>query len=140
MHLHISSTLLLPLGSLASIASGKLLKPQTNTFSSNFTLTDEQIAPLNLSSSAANNINVAAQFERSNWATGSVFGDPFYTHLPPNATSAGAGSVLKVQEFTNTSTYTLAPTLALSRIVYQSKTLSGTLVPVSAYILWPYMP
>lgn len=140
MHLHMSSTLLLPLGSLASIVSGKLLKPQTNTFNSNFTLTDEQIAPLNLSSSAANNINVAAQFERSNWATGSVFGDPFYTHLPPNATSAAAGSVLKVQEFTNTSSYTLAPTLALSRIVYQSKTLNGTLVPVSAYILWPYMP
>ncbi|KAG8424524.1 hypothetical protein J3459_022553 [Metarhizium acridum] len=43
-------------------------------------------------------------------------------------------SSLKVEESTNTSNYTLAPVLALSRIVYQSKTLKGSLVPeISIY-------
>ncbi|KAH7312455.1 Alpha/Beta hydrolase protein [Stachybotrys elegans] len=118
----------------------QLLQPQTNTWNSTFSLTEEQIASLNLSATAANNINIAARFEQSNWATGSVFTDPFYTHLPTNASWAPAGSVLKVEAFTSTSTYTISPALALSRIVYQSKTLNGTLVPVSAFILWPYRP
>lgn len=139
MHLSALSTVLV-LATLTTLANSQMLKPQTNTFNSNFALSDEQVASLNLPSIVANNINIATQFERSNWATGSVFDDPFYTNLPANATFASAGSLLKVESFTHTSNYTIAPTLAISRIVYQSKTLNGTHVPVSAYILWPYMP
>lgn len=140
MHTHMTSAIVLALSVLATTTNGQTLKPQTNTFNSNFTLSSKQIAPLNLSSVIANNINIATQFERTNWATGSVFDDPFYTKLPTNATSAPAGSLLKVEAFTNTCNYTIAPTLALSRIIYQSKTLNGSLVPVSAYVLWPYLP
>lgn len=127
---------------LARAVSGQqqFLHPQTNTFNSSFTLSDSQIASLNLSDAVANNINIAVRFEQTNWATGSVLSDPFYTDLPSNASKAPAGSLLKLEAFTDTSTYTIAPTLALSRILYQSKTLNGSLVPVSAYILWPYLP
>jgi alpha-beta hydrolase superfamily lysophospholipase len=48
--------------------------------------------------------------------------------------------MLKLEEITNTSHYALPPTTALSRFIYQSQTLSGTPVPVSGYILWPYSP
>lgn len=114
-------------------------QPQTDTFNSDFALSKEQIASLNLSDVAANNINVATRFEQTNWATGSVLQDSFYTDLPANASSAPAGGVLKVEASTDVGNYTIAPTLALSRIVYQSKTLNGSLVPVSAYILWPFL-
>jgi pimeloyl-ACP methyl ester carboxylesterase len=69
-----------------------------------------------------------------------VYDDPFYTDLPQNTSHVPAGSIIKIEEFTNTSTYTIAPTLALSRIIFQSKDLNGSLVPVSAFVLWPYAP
>ena len=129
--------LLLPVLSSAQL----LLAPQTNTFNSSFALTFAQVSAANISFPTASNVAVAASFERSNWApSGSVFDDPFYTDLPANASSAPPGSLLKLEAFTNTSGYTIAPTLALSRLVYQSRRLDGVLVPVSAYVLWPYHP
>ena len=125
---------------LGSLATAQRLEPQTDTWNSIFSLTDSQISSANLSETVANNVNIALRFEQTNWATGSVFKDPFYTDLPANASSAPAGSILKIESFTNTSLYTIAPTLALSRIIYQSKTLNGSLVPVSAFVLWPYYP
>lgn len=76
-------------------------------------------------------------FERYLWANGSVTDEEFY-RVPLNTSGAPAGSLLKLQLDANTSAYTLPPSTALSRILYQSKTLNGTTVPVSAYILWPY--
>lgn len=87
----------------------------------------------------AKNIEIALNFERSNWANGSVGADPFY-RPPSNASSAPAGSLLRLQLFTNTSAYTLPPNTALSRFLYRTETLNGTLIPASAYILWPYTP
>ncbi|KAL8840321.1 MAG: hypothetical protein Q9170_001405 [Blastenia crenularia] len=92
-----------------------------------------------LDSILANNIEVALDFERSNFAHGTVSADPFYS-LPGNASSAPSGSLLKLQISANTSGYTLPPNTALSRILYQSCTLNGSIVPASAYILWPYSP
>lgn len=80
----------------------------------------------------------AHRFELSYRAHPSVTEDPFYT-VPKNATDVAPGTLLKVERETNTSFYTLAPNLSLSRFMYQSKTSDGSLVPVSAYILWPYM-
>lgn len=120
--------------------AAKLLHPQTNTFNSSFSLSPAQISLTNISSTLANNVNIATRFERTNFATGSVLTDPWYTNLPANASSAPAGSLLKLEPFTNTAAYTVPPSLALSRIIYQSKTLNGSLVPVSAVILWPYLP
>ena len=80
----------------------------------------------------------AHNFERSYRAHPSVAEDPFYV-VQHNASDAAPGAVLKVERETNTSLYTLAPNFSLSRFMYQSKTSNGTLVPVSAYVLWPYI-
>ncbi|PQE13484.1 secretory lipase protein [Rutstroemia sp. NJR-2017a WRK4] len=81
--------------------------------------------------SLPSNIQAALDYERSNWANGSVKEDPFYT-LP--------GTLIKLQEDANASNYTLPPNTAISRFIYQSKDLNDNLVPVSAYILWPFLP
>jgi pimeloyl-ACP methyl ester carboxylesterase len=88
-------------------------------------------------SSASMNVLKSHDFELSYRAQSSVDNDPFYS-IPAGSADATAGSLLKVEKQTNTSNYTLAPNLSLSRFIYQSKTSNGTLVPVSAYILWPY--
>ena len=85
-------------------------------------------------STAAVNVH---NFELSYRARPSVADDPFYS-VPNNATSVRPGGLLKVERETNTSLYTLAPNLSLSRLMYQSKTSNGTVVPVTAYLLWPY--
>ena len=76
-------------------------------------------------------------FERSLWANGSVTEEDFY-RVPSDTSSLAAGSLLKLQLDANASAYALPPGTALSRILYQTKTLNGSLVPASAYILWPY--
>lgn len=81
----------------------------------------------------------ALAFEKTNWAKGSVFEDAFYD-CPAEAAHANPGSLLRVEKDINTSSYLLPPATALSRIIYQSETLSGLKVPVSAFILWPYSP
>lgn len=83
-------------------------------------------------------IQQSLAFEQSQWATGSVLEDPFYSLTDENAASAPPGTLLKLEATTNTSLFSLPPSTALSRFIYQSKTLKGSLVPVSAYILWPH--
>ncbi|KAL9629498.1 MAG: hypothetical protein Q9164_006856 [Protoblastenia rupestris] len=83
------------------------------------------------------NVTNAHEFEQSYKPRPSVANDSFYS-VPPASANASAGTLLKLEEETNTTLYTLAPNLALSHFMYQSKTSQGTLVPVSAYILWPY--
>lgn len=94
--------------------------------------------------SAASNLSDAAAaalaYDRANYVNGVVTEDPFYTVLPPDAASAAPGTMLKVEKQTNATLFALPPTSSLSRFIYQSKTLNGSLVPVSAYVLWPYTP
>ena len=82
----------------------------------------------------------ALAFEKQNWVNNtSVTNDPFYT--PPSITPpTQPGTLLKTDEQIDSSKYLLPPGTALTRILYVSRTLSGTLVPVSAFILWPYTP
>lgn len=83
----------------------------------------------------------ALAYERSLYVNGQIDEDPFYTSLPMNCQSAAPGSLLKLEETTNVSLYTLPPATTLSRIVYQSQDFfSNKTVPVSAYVLWPYVP
>lgn len=84
-------------------------------------------------------VSEALQFERSNWSDGSVLDDAFYT-VPADSAKAPAGTLLKVDKDVDTSKYLLPPATALSRFIYQSESLSGALVPVSALVLWPYSP
>ena len=79
------------------------------------------------------------EFEKENWAHGSVTTDPFYD-APQEASNAPPGTLLKVEKDTDTSKYLIPPTTALSRFIYQSETVRGSKVPVSGYILWPYSP
>lgn len=78
-------------------------------------------------------------FEKSNWAHGSVVDDPFYD-VPQEAVHSPPGTLLKIEKDTDTTKYLIPPTAALSRFVYQSETLRGSKVPVSGYVLWPYSP
>ncbi|KAL8754875.1 MAG: hypothetical protein Q9199_004038 [Rusavskia elegans] len=87
----------------------------------------------------ASDVQAALAFERSTWANGSVEDESFY-RVPSNSSHLPAGTLLKLELYTNTSLYTLPPQTALSRILYQTKNLNGSLVPASAYILWPYSP
>ncbi|EPE33126.1 alpha/beta-Hydrolase [Glarea lozoyensis ATCC 20868] len=81
----------------------------------------------------------AIEFEKSQWATGSVYEDPFYSVEGLDA-SARPGALLKVEKTSDVSLYSIPAATTLSRFVYQSKTFSGSLVPVSAYVLWPSSP
>lgn len=79
----------------------------------------------------------ALNFEKANWARGSVLDDPFY-ECPADSAQASPGTLLKVEEDVDTTAYLIPAGTALSRIVYQSEKLDGSPVPVSGYILWPY--
>lgn len=83
------------------------------------------------------NLTGAHEFEKSYKVHSLVSDDPFYT-VPGNSTGAPAGALLKIERITDTSLYTLPPTLSLSRFIYQSKKSNGASVPVSGLILWPY--
>ena len=124
-------------------ASGvESLKPQTNTWNSSFTLSKAQIAAANLSAAVANNVEVALNFERSNNAGNLIQNDPFY-QLPDGLDLSKLpkpGTVLKVEAFTNTSFYTIPPSISMSRFLYVTETLNGSSAPASALVLWPYVP
>ncbi|KAI4260302.1 MAG: hypothetical protein L6R42_004124, partial [Xanthoria sp. 1 TBL-2021] len=49
-------------------------------------------------------------------------------------------TLLKAEEASDTAKFTLPPSTALSRILFQTRTLKGKAVPASAFVLWPYNP
>ena len=81
----------------------------------------------------------AIDFEKSNEVNGSVRQDDFYS-TPSGTAEADAGTILRLEEDVDTASYLLPPATAMSRYLYQTKTLQGNLVPTSACILWPYLP
>lgn len=125
-----------------SAAQEALIYPQNNTWNSSFQLSAAQIKAANLTEAAAHDINVALNYERTNYAGGQVQYDAFYdvpstydhTNPPP------PGTMLKIEEYTNTSLYTLPPSVSMSRIMYVSESLNGSSVPATGFILWPYLP
>src|SRR3569833_85856 len=130
---------LLLLCTLTVPASSQALQPQSNTFNSSFKLNSRQIEAANLSAELTNNVEVSLNYERTNWAGGSVSTYPFYM-VPDDLSTTKPGSILKIEAFTNTTLYTLAPILALSRILFATETHNGSTVPASAYVLWPFSP
>lgn len=102
-------------------------------------ITPNQRKQAGISSELAENVMVALNFERSNWANGSVTFEDFY-RVPLDAADAPAGALLKLQRNANTSAYTVPPNTAISRFMFQTKTFNGSTVPASAFILWPFMP
>ena len=115
---------------------------QLNTFdallgSQNYNETSALIRQAGLNQARSEAVQVAVNFERSNWATASVRNDTFYT-LPGNASQALPGDILRVEQTTNTTKFTLPPNVALSRFLYQSESLNSSSVPASAFVLWPW--
>ena len=131
--------LLLILTSHQVYAQYQALKPQTDTFNSSATITVSQQKSAGINATLANNLAVSLNFERSNFAHGPGSSDAFY-HVPPGSATAAPGTLLKLQLDANTTAYTLPPNTAISRFIFQSESINGSKVPVSAYILWPYLP
>lgn len=92
-----------------------------------------------METSLSNEVRESPEFEKSNWAEGSVLDNAFY-NAPHEAVDSPPGTLLKLEKDVKTAGYLLPPTTALSRFVYQSETLNGSKVPVSAFVLWPYSP
>ena len=57
---------------------------------------------------------------------------------PPGTASALPGTLLKVEQAIKTSGFTIPLTIAMSRIVFRTRTLDGASVPASAFVMWPY--
>ncbi|KAI1425480.1 hypothetical protein F5Y12DRAFT_746962 [Xylaria sp. FL1777] len=115
---------------------------QSAGFNSTFTLSQAQISAANLSEGEASDVENAVRFAESLLANGGPAADDFYT-LPEldNASSTlKPGVLLKVQDYTDPTSFTLAPNTALSRILYTTTNLNGTVVPASAFVLWPFQP
>ncbi|KAL8705706.1 MAG: hypothetical protein Q9201_001181 [Fulgogasparrea decipioides] len=79
----------------------------------------------------------AHEFEKAYRAHPSVSEDPFY-QIPPQSAEAPAGTLLKVERETDPNLYNIPPNHAISRFMYQSRKSDDSLVPVTAYVLWPY--
>jgi pimeloyl-ACP methyl ester carboxylesterase len=78
----------------------------------------------------------AFSFETQAHATADL---PFYK-VPENfSASLAPGSLLRVEHVTNLTNYTVPSGLTMSRIIYTTTNLNGTILPASAYILWPYV-
>ncbi|KAI2637637.1 putative secretory lipase [Hypomontagnella submonticulosa] len=116
---------------------------QSTGFNSTFTLSPSQIESANLSSETVANLNTVINFDRSQLANGGPAGDSFYELPPLTNTSSGAlqpGTLLKIQEVTNTTPFVVPPNTALSRILYTTTNHNGTVIPASAFVLWPFGP
>ncbi|KAK8076304.1 secretory lipase [Apiospora phragmitis] len=114
---------------------------QSTGFNSTFALTPDQIVATNLSDAEATSLNNVLRFDRSQLANGGPHEDDFYTLPPLTNSSTGPlepGTLLKTQAFTDPSTFAIPPNTALSRILYTTRTHNGTVVPATAFILWPF--
>ncbi|TRX93741.1 hypothetical protein FHL15_005417 [Xylaria flabelliformis] len=140
----------------AAAAAGTLAQGQTTTitnkiqsagFNSTFTLSAAQIKAANLSTSAVANLEAAVRFDQSQLANGGTYEDAFYTlsgggssKETTTTTTTEPGKLLKVQRVTDPKSFTLPANTALSRILYTTTNLNGTVIPNSAYVLWPFQP
>ena len=118
------------------------LQSQTDLWNSSFQLSSAQIAAANISQETAHNVEIALRYERTNNAGGPMQNDPFYD-LPADFDHSNPpppGTILKVEQYTNISLYTLPMSLSMSRFLYTTEALDGTSKPASAYVLWPYLP
>ncbi|KAH7148048.1 Alpha/Beta hydrolase protein [Fusarium sp. MPI-SDFR-AT-0072] len=113
--------------------------PFSTGFNSSFSLSAAQIKEANLSETVASSVNAVFNFHQSSLANGGPKQDDFYS-LPDKPANLRPGQVLKVQEVTDPAPFSIAPGSSLSRILYTTRNFNGTIIPASAYILWPFLP
>ncbi|KAK0712402.1 Alpha/Beta hydrolase protein [Lasiosphaeria miniovina] len=114
---------------------------QTTDFNSSFSFSPAQIQDAQLDSALVETLQNIINYDRSQLAFGGPSEDDFY-RVPPFGSTKNLkpGQLLKVQAFTDPTAYAIPPSTALSRFLYTTTTLNGTLIPASAFILWPYTP
>ena len=136
--LTLTPLLLFPAPSTAQIP---LASPYTSTFNSTFSLSPSQIQATNLSADIASSVETTINFERSQLAHGGPLEDDFYT-LPPlrNTSALKPGTLLKVQDITSPTHFAIPPNTALSRILYTTTNINGSVIPTSGFLLWPFVP
>ncbi|KAK1142052.1 hypothetical protein N8T08_008258 [Aspergillus melleus] len=135
----------IPLVVGSKLATGQLISAaatQSTGWNSSFELSPEQVKLAKLTGDMKTIVNTIVQFDRSQLANGDAHEDDFYNiqNLPKDQWPTEPGEAVKVQEFTDPSPFSIPAKTAISRIVYSTTDINGTLVPASAYILWPYHP
>ncbi|KAM0546270.1 hypothetical protein ACHAPJ_010953 [Fusarium lateritium] len=113
--------------------------PFLTSFNSSFSISDAQIKDAQISDTIASSINTVINFHQSSLAYGGPKQDDFYT-LPDKPTNLRPGQVLKIQEVTDPAQFSIAPGSSLSRMLYTTRNFNGTIIPASAYVLWPFLP
>lgn len=113
---------------------------QSTAWNSSFELSAEQLKLGNLTADYGAIINTIINFDRSQLANGGAHHDEFYDvqNLPKDQWPTEPGKMIKLQKFTDPSSFSIPPKTAMSRIIYSTTNLNGTLIPASAYILWPH--
>jgi hypothetical protein len=110
---------------------------QSTAFNSSFKFSNEQLMLGQLWPDLAENIETVLNFDRSQLANGGPSQDSFY-QLDKSTAPKHPGQVLKVQKVTEPTLWNIPAKTALSRFIYTSTNVNGTLVPASAYVLWPW--
>ncbi|RYO73626.1 hypothetical protein DL766_000516 [Monosporascus sp. MC13-8B] len=138
--MHNLRTLLL-LTTVAGTNAQATVAPQSTGFNSSFALSRAQIEKASLSEDMAASLNTVINFDRSQLANGGPREDAFYLLPPlsPNTTGPPpSGTPLRAQRFTDPAPFAIPPNTALSRILYTTTNTNGTVVPASAFVLWPF--
>ena len=136
-------TSLVALAGITAVANAQAPPVATHStgFNASVSLTEEQIELGKLSKDSVKDIEIILNFERTQLAFGGPHEDDFYT-LPElsNKTVADLepGVLLKSQPVTDVTAYAVPPNVALSRIMYTTTNQNGTILPATAFVLWPY--
>lgn len=80
--------------------------------------------------------------EVATWITEQQSDPEFIFYEVPSKFSSklAPGTILTVEVDTNLTNYVVPSGLTMSRIIYTTEDLNGTIFPASAYVLWPYNP
>ncbi|KAJ5266780.1 hypothetical protein N7478_009588 [Penicillium angulare] len=121
-------------------ATGQGFEIQSTNWNSSFELSPSQLKLGNLTSFAGATLNTIINFDRTQLANGGPRQDDFYNiqHIPKDQYPTLPGQVIKLQKFTDPSNFSIPAKIAMSRIIYSTTNINGTLVPASAYVLWPF--
>lgn len=131
------------LASIVKLAVGQFsttpTKIQTTQWNSTFKFSPEQLTLANLTSDYGALVENIVNFDRTQLANGGPAEDDFYNIPSDIAVPTKPGEVIKIEEYTDPSSWSIPSGSALSRIIYSTTNINGTLIPASAYILWPYL-
>lgn len=131
--------MVLKLAPLAFVACATFvagLAPQaalhSSSWNSTFALSPKQRELGNLTDDLSDQINNIINFDRTLLANGGPYEDEFYKLPIDLKIPKQPGKLLKLQELTDPSPFTIPATTAMSRFIYSTTNFNGTLIPASA--------